>query len=46
MLKYSDIKNRPNVFNSFTGYRIEEFLKLLPSFTKAYKESVLVPATK
>lgn len=41
MLKYSDIKNRPNVFNSFTGYRIEEFLKLLPSFAEAYKESVL-----
>lgn len=41
MLIYLDIRNKPNVFNSFTGYRIKEFLKLLPCFSESYKESIL-----
>jgi hypothetical protein len=36
MLSYRSIANKPRVFQSLTGLRIEEFQQLLPSFEQAW----------
>ena len=36
MIAFKSIKNKPNIFKSFTGMTVSEFSNLLPSFGRAY----------
>lgn len=40
MLSYAKIKDKPRIFKSFTGLRLQAFAKLLPAFSQAYEQDL------